>query len=844
MNLWLRLAWRQMRGSRSFVTIYVFNLAVGLSGFLALDLYKNSFESFFIERSKALLTADFAVSSRRPLAESEKQILDKELTGKADRVEQLRLLSMVAGPSRSRLASIVASGPAFPFFGEFELAGGSRRSNTNELSDDKNIWIYPELATELQVKAGDTLRIGESTFLIKAIIKDDPTGSSGAFEFAPRVYMGLHHLQATGLIQKGSRIEYRTYLKQLPNARNPIGKKALETALAAPEIRILTPTEAAEQVGRAFGYLTDYLSLVALVGLFIVGIANTFLFRGFIRERQSDIGVMRIVGATGREAQELFLWQVVLLGLAAGILAIGCAALLTYGLHLSIAALLPKEFSFSIPWARMPLLLVGILLVSFLASLPAVRSAGLIRPLILLRPSPNNDAPQPEKLWFAPAGLGFLTLAVAAANSLKVGLIFFLGLASCAALATITGLLYGIGLKRLGVQMRTLSLKLAVRNTVRAPTSALAGFVTMVIVTSLLTLVPQLKQILLSDLKGSSSTPTPSLFLFDIQPEQVAEVSRQFAAENIILDPPSPMIVSRLTEINGKPHERAGSSEDQSREEEESRSTKNRTYNLSYRHTLSSSESIVKGTFNPYRPPGSLPAISLEQRFAERMGITLGAQMTFDVQGVALSGEVTSLRRVRWRSFEPNFFVQFQPGPLDEAPRTYVAAVRSPAEESKEKAQEILSSNFANISVVDVSRTIGRIEGVIGQIAKVIAFVAIICAIGGGFVIFALANYQANLRGWELNLLRILGCDLLTLTRSLSLEFLLVSGSGAVLGSGIGVGLVWLLNHFIFEAPFALDVPALVVVLTSILVLTQAIGLAAFLGRLRDQPANILREAG
>ena len=67
-----------------------------------------------------------------------------------------------------------------------------------------------------------------------------------------------------------------------------------------------------------------------------------------------------------------------------------------------------------------------------------------------------------------------------------------------------------------------------------------------------------------------------------------------------------------------------------------------------------------------------LPEISLEQRFAERLGVGVGSVIEFDVQGVPLTLHVTSLRSVEWQSFAINFFIEVEPGVLDRAPALFL----------------------------------------------------------------------------------------------------------------------------------------------------------------------------
>ena len=67
--------------------------------------------------------------------------------------------------------------------------------------------------------------------------------------------------------------------------------------------------------------------------------------------------------------------------------------------------------------------------------------------------------------------------------------------------------------------------------------------------------------------------------------------------------------------------------------------------------------------------------IFMEEGFAERFGIKIGDTLEFDVQSVPISGKVVNFRKVNWNSFQPNFFISFQPGVLEEAPKVFIAAL-------------------------------------------------------------------------------------------------------------------------------------------------------------------------
>ena len=91
------------------------------------------------------------------------------------------------------------------------------------------------------------------------------------------------------------------------------------------------------------------------------------------------------------------------------------------------------------------------------------------------------------------------------------------------------------------------------------------------------------------------------------------------------------------------------------------------------------------------------------------------------MQGVPVEGEVVSLREVRWNSFQPNFFVVFQPGVLEDAPAVYLASVPQLPAEQRDALQASLQVAFPNVSSIDVTRAVQRMLGLIDQLQWALA---------------------------------------------------------------------------------------------------------------------------
>ena len=117
-----------------------------------------------------------------------------------------------------------------------------------------------------------------------------------------------------------------------------------------------------------------------------------------------------------------------------------------------------------------------------------------------------------------------------------------------------------------------------------------------------------------------------------------------------------------------------------------------------------------------YDVNGTEPAeISVEQKYAESLGIDLGDRVSIEVSGVLIESIVVNIRRVRWTSFQPNFFVQMQPGVLEKAPKTYIGTIAQMSEEEKSLIQDSLVQKFPTISIIDVERTGRKVLQVIDK---------------------------------------------------------------------------------------------------------------------------------
>lgn len=840
----LRLALREIRNHPRFAAFFVLNLALGFTGFAVLDAFEASVADTLEARSRAFLGADVDVSSSRPLTAEETARLDALAGGEARVATATALFSMAGTGDRARLVELYAVDPRFPLYGAIELEGAGRAAPDarRALEAEYGLWIDPVLRGQLGVEVGDPLAIGDVEFRIQDVVDRDGGRATSGFSIAPRVYLSQAWLAETGLVALGSRVRHRR-LYRLPPGQDAVATaQALAGALSDPRVEVRSHVESTREIARGYAAVSDYLGLVALVAVFLAGLGAAHAFRAYLARRVKDIAILLCLGATRARAQATYLLQLALLAVAAGALACGLgAALLPMATRIG-SDLLPEGFAPHIGWRTFALVVALAFAGSASACLPLLSRIRSLRPAQLFaeHATPALAGRPREALWALPALLAFWGLAVWRAQSLVAGSAFV------ALLAVSVVLLGGLALGLLHAAARlspkrSLVPRLALRELVRQRASSVSGFVAIALCTLLMGVPPQLRGVLDRDMQAPAAGALPSLFLFDIQPDQVEPLARHVEARGSRLQQVSPMVRARLDSIDGEPVRGDAAGEASGGE---ARRLRDRRYNLTYRAALTPSEVLREGRPFSGRHDAAAdePAeVSLERDFARRLGVEIGDTLVFDVQGVPVSGQVVNLREVRWNSFQPNFFVLFQPGVLEEAPRIHLASVPPLETREREALQASITEAFPNVSSIDVTRAVRRLLGLISQLQWALASTAALAVAVGAVLVLAVARDQARARRWETNLLKVLGAGFHRIRATVDLEFGLLGGAGALAGSVLAVLASAVLCRFVFDTPYHVTPAPLVAALLGVPALTLAAGRLATRRVLRERPLALLQ---
>ena len=847
----LRLAWREIRNHASFSFFFVLNLALGLSGFVALDAFQRSVTAELEQRSQAFLGADLAISASRPLQDDEVARFEALLPESARVASVAELFSMLAVGTRSRLVEIHAIEGEFPLRGSIILEGVGpvMAPQRQALREAAGIWIDASLRSQLGVDVGARLRVGGADFTVQGVVARDGGRLGSGFAMAPRAYVARERLEETGLIALGSRVRYRRLYASDTDTSVDQLVQILRDARSDPHVEVRSHQEATRELIRGFGEVARYLGLVSLVAIFLACLASAHLFRAFLVRRLREVAILMSLGSSRSRAQLAFVLQLVLLSLLAAVLACGLGTALLPVLAMLAGDLAPVDFQ---PEVGLQTLLVTALIASLgsvFACLPLLHRLRGLRPaeLFVEHADPGLEGGRSEALLALPALAFLLSLAIWRADSWWIG-VLFTALFAAAALFWLGLALLMLRAFEVRSSQVSITARIALRELVRARSRTVSVFVSIALCTFLVGIPAQLQGGLEGQLEMPDRSALPSLFLFDIQPLQVEPLTAHLAAAGTQLDRLAPMVRARLVTVNGEAvraqSEVEGGSGDSSEAAERERRLQVRRYNLSYRAALGPGERLLEGRdfSGSYREEAGEPAeMSLEGEFAERLGLGLGDTLDFDVQGVPVRGRVVNLREVEWNNFQPNFFVIFQPGVLEAAPAVFLASVPPMSSDARDRLRESLVRDFPNVSVVDVSRAVKRILALVTQLHYAIASTALLSLFVGLLLVYIIARDRARERRWETNLLKVLGADFSRIRRVMDIEVALLAGCAVLAGSLGSVLAAAALSELAFSIPFAVHwLPLLLAVLLvpSLCVLTAR---GAMRGVLRERPLLLLR---
>lgn len=786
-----RLLRREWRAGELGVLLSALLIAVTIS--TAISLFTQRLEHSMTDRAAEFLGADLVVSSRSPLPasyEEQAKALGLQLS------RQVEFSSVMASDTQMQLSSVKAVDSAYPLRGELRISAAAfaEERRTSEIPPQGEIWIEPRLLNQLDIQIGDTLEVGYANLRVSALLTHEPDRASDFYSLTPRVLMNLEDLDATGIVQPGSRVSYRLLLSG-ERAALKTYREWIEPILEVNQ-RLTGVDDGNRQVGNALSRANQFLGLASIAAIILAGVAVALSSGRFAVRHFDTSALLRCMGLQRRQVLMLFTLQLLYIGALAMVAGIALGLLVQWGLLLLLSDLLPP----TLPDAGLLPLAVGAAtgfsaLLGF--ALPPLLRLGRVAPLRVLR---RDLEPMPGSSWLIYGlALGVLSLLMwQFTGDLRITLAMLFG---GAVAALLLGCLAWLLLRAVAGRLRDAGLawRLGSGELLKRPAAAATQILSFGLIFMCMLVVLILRTELLSSWQSQLPEDAPNHFALNILPSEqdtFTEALAQIGARSAPLYPVTP---GRLVSINNEPVRTDVSKENRNRD----RGTRavNRDLSLTWSAHLPADNALREGRWWSATEQSGSARVSIEAELADSLGVKLGDTLGFVIEGRELSAQVSSIRTVEWDNFTPNFYMIFAPGDLAGLPATLLTSFYLPAAQRDQLRQ--LNRQFPAMTLLEVEPLLEQIRGILKQVTLAVEYVLLFVLLAGLTVLFAALQATLDERLHQGALLRTLGAGRSLLRRASWMEFLLLgllAGLLAVIAAELAT---WALYRFALNLDWA-----------------------------------------
>ena len=824
----LRLALRMLMRDLRAGELHLLGLAliVAVASLTSVGFLTDRVSRSLDREANQLLGGDLLLRADKPWPNA---LREQARVAGLETADTLTFSSMVSGAESFQLVAVKAVSSGYPLRGDVRVAP-QRNAPDAVVSDIPvagEIWPDERTLAALKVAVGDSVQLGNSQFRVGGVLTFESDRGASFFSMLPRVMVNLADVPATGLIQNGSRVQYRLHLagsdagvrafQQDIESTLPRGAQIESIDNARPEVRI------------ALDRAERFLRLAATLAVVLAAVAIGMSARRFMRRHLDGCAVLRCLGARQAQLVQLFLFEFLVFGIVASLIGVAIG----WGVQGTLASGLGDLLHTNVPPpGATPVLhglIVGlVLLLGFV--LPHLIGLSRVPTLRVMRREFGQTRTLTRSAWAS----GLVTLALIVlwvADDFRLGAWVGVGfVGALAGFAAVSALVFrsvthmgnrAAGGWRYGLQ----ALRRRMGSHVVQATALGLGLMALLV----LTLV---RGDLLAAWRDTVPENAPNRFVINLQPDQREDFLAQFEAAG--LEPPmvQPMIRGRLVEINGEPVS------PEVYDDPRAKRLAEREFNLSYDARLPTGNTVSEGRWHG---SAGVAEYSVEAGIAETLGVNVGDSVTFDVAGQRIRAPVTSERTLSWDSMRVNFFFIASPAALADYPASLITSFHLDAAQADFALG--LTRAFPNISLIDVGAVMAQVESIIDRLITVVELVFGFAVVAGVVVLLAALQSTQDERAQEFAVMRTLGARMRQLRETLFVEFAVL---GAIAGAlaGVGASLVgWLLAVRVFDMDYT---PALAPVVVGALVGAVGVLLAGWLGArslLRQSPLALLRDA-
>lgn len=839
----LRQAWRDSRGSRRSLVLFMLCTVAGLAALTAIRGFRDSLSAAVDQEARSLLGADLEVRMNRTFPDAVEKWIAAQ-GGEVAREVRFRSMAWLPKTQASRLVQVRAQAGGYPFAGKLETdpPGLSVGFATEPVA-----LVERSLMTQYGLEPGDEMRLGTVTFRILGAIIRVPGDSEVETVFAPRVLIPEAVADETGLLVRGSVTRHRRYVAWpdgLPVAVEAALAEAKGGLFAEERVRFSTVEDERRKVGRTLDRLTGFLQLTGLTALLLGGVGVAGGVQIYLRDKLTSVAVLRCLGCPGGSAFAVCFVQVAVAG--------GLGSLIGTAMGAGVQPLLPTVAGSFIPLAGdlqfdgsglLPSFLFGWLVILLCALGPMFRLRRAT-PLSVLRGLDDDDL---RPAWKEPGNwlVGTALVALTATFALRsgpdpwLGLGLVGGLLASAVLLALLGALLRWLLRRLVPARAPYAWRLGLSSLHRPQNRTLITVVTLGLGLFLVLTLFLVRDALLGEVALERRDGEPDTILFDIQADQVEGIEAMVKAAGLPVLERVAVVTMRLREVRGKTLTQLRTEGGDPAEPW----ALNWEYRASWRAELNETETLLSGTV-PARYEGDLDGVvpvTIEESIAKALAVDVGDRVVFDVQGLPMQAEIAGIRKVDWSRMRPNFYVLFPEGVLEEAPQFLAVVTRTGGAAGAAKLQQDLVQAYPNVSLIDLSLVLETFRRILDRVALVLRFLGAFVVVTGLLVLASTLLTSRPQRLRESVLLRTLGASRQVIRTLFAVEYALVGLLAGLAGAALAAVASAALAHFVFKMPPTVSWLPIAISTGALVGLTVFTGWLTTRGVVSEPPLAVLR---
>jgi len=819
----IRLLSREWKSGELGVLLMALTIAVGALtgvGFLV-----NRITQSVKFQANEVLAADLRIEAAERLNENYlREAKQRNLVSAAT----ITVFSVVFREDLSQLTNVRAVSAGYPLRGTLGVATEAFAAPTkvHDVPSQGEVWPDSKLLSTLQAKVGDELSIGATTFKITRVLISRPDQGGGFGELAPTLLININDLSSTQLIQPGSRASYafifageQKHIKNFKKWLSAQGKRSE---------RIRDVSDASPQIKSAIDRSAKFLSLASLVAVLLSSIAVAMSARRYVIRHLDSVALMKTLGATRTFILTVCMTQLFLVGIAATIIGSILGFLtqqwLLYALKDLLRADLPAAdfLPFWLGFITAVVVLLGF-------ALPHLLQLARVPAILVLRRDIREGASY-NWVAFGPAIFAVIFLVYWIAQDTQIFIGFIIGLSIFLIILGLAGVL----LVRVASSFRSavgISWRYGLANLSRRRNESIIQIISFGLGIMVLLLLGVVRGDLLSDWQRSLPINTPNYFFINIPTREHEEFLTYLKDRGATSSRALPMLRARLIKLNGR--EVTGLKFTDPRGENFAR----REQNITWQADLGLDNQLLEGRWWDKEDQG-LALVSVASEFQQAMDLKLGDSMSFDVGGEIFVAKISSFRKIKWDSFQPNFFLVFAPGLLDETAGTWMtSAYFKPA---NGRVITDLVRRFPSVSVFDLGELLAQVRTVIDKAIFAVQSVFLFTLFAGLVVLLAAIQSTRDQRRYESAMLRTLGASRSVVSRGILAEFAtlgMLSGLLAAMGASLAA---WLLAQQILQIKYSFNSTVWLIGLVGGGVLVGLSGWLATRSVLQQPPASLL----